>query len=65
MICYEVVVLLNVCFDWIIEVIDELCCLFKEFEIELVIFKGCVDGFEVCVGELEVIQFFIIIKLCG
>lgn len=65
MICYEVVVLLNVCFDCVIEVIDELCCLMVEFEIELVIFKGCVDGFEVCVGELEVIQFFIIIKFKG
>ncbi len=54
---YEAAALLNACLDRITEVTDELRRLLKEFETELAILKGRVDGLEARVGELEATQF--------
>ena len=54
---YEAAALLNACLDRITEVTDELKRLMKEFERELAILKGRVDGLEARVGELEATQF--------
>ena len=54
---YEAAALLNACLDRITEVTDELRRLIKEFETELAILKGRVDGLEARVGELEATQF--------
>ena len=50
---YEAAALLNACLDRIIEVTDELRRLIKEFETELAVIRGRVDGLEARVGELE------------
>ena len=47
---YEAAALLNACLDRITEVTDELRRLLKEFETELAILKGRVDGLEARVG---------------
>ena len=44
---------------------DELRRLLKEFETELAILKGRVDGLEARVGELEATQFSTTTKLKG
>ena len=62
---YEAAALLNACLDRITEVTDELKRLMKEFEKELAILKGRVDGLEARVGELEAIQFSTTTKLSG
>lgn len=62
---YEAAALLNACLDRITEVTDELRRLLKEFETELAILKGRVDGLEARVGELEATQFFTTTKLKG
>ncbi|QNI99971.1 putative porin/ P stress induced [Synechococcus sp. A15-62] len=54
---YEAAALLSACLDRITEVTDELRRLLKEFETELAILKGRVDGLEARVGELEATQF--------
>jgi hypothetical protein len=54
---YEAAALLNACLDRITEVTDELKRLMKEFEKELAILRGRVDGLEAKVGELEATQF--------
>ena len=54
---YEAAALLNACLDRITEVTDELRRLIKEFETELAILRGRVDGLEARVGELEATQF--------
>ena len=54
---YEAAALLNACLDRITEVTDELRRLLKEFETELAILKGRVDGLEARVGEPEATQF--------
>ena len=54
---YEAAALLNACLDRITEVTDELRRLIKEFETELAIIRGRVDGLEARVGELEATQF--------
>ena len=54
---YEAAALLNACLDRISEVTDELKRLIKEFEKELAVLKGRVDGLEARVGELEASQF--------
>ncbi|MDM7960116.1 MAG: iron uptake porin, partial [Synechococcus sp. WH 8007] len=53
------------CLDRITEVTDELKRLMKEFERELAILKGRVDGLEARVGELEATQFSTTTKLEG
>ena len=62
---FEAAALLNACLDRITEVTDELRRLLKEFETELAILKGRVDGLEARVGELEATQFSTTTKLKG
>jgi len=62
---YEAAALLNACLDRITEVTDELKRLMKEFEAELAVLKGRVDGLEARVGELEATQFSTTTKLAG
>jgi hypothetical protein len=62
---YEAAALLNACLDRITEVTDELRRLIKEFEKELAIIRGRVDGLEARVGELEASQFSTTTKLNG
>ena len=57
--------LLNACLDRISEVTDELKRLMKEFEKELALLRGRVDGLEAKVGELEANQFSTTTKLKG
>lgn len=60
---YEAAALLNACLDRISEVTDELKKLLQEFEKELALLRGRVDGLEVRVGELEANQFSTTTKL--
>ncbi|MEB3332335.1 MAG: iron uptake porin [Synechococcaceae cyanobacterium] len=62
---YEAAALLNACLDRITEVTDELKRLMKEFEKELAVLRGRVDGLEAKVGELEATQFSTTTKLKG
>jgi hypothetical protein len=62
---FEAAALLNACLDRVTEVTDELKSLMKEFEQELAILKGRVDGLEARVGELEATQFSTTTKLQG
>lgn len=62
---YEAAALLNACLDRITEVTDELRRLLKEFETELSVLRGRVDGLEARVGELEATQFSTTTKLTG
>ena len=62
---YEAAALLNACLDRITEITDELKRLMKEFEKELAILRGRVDGLEAKVGELEASQFSTTTKLKG
>jgi hypothetical protein len=62
---FEAAALLNACLDRVTEVTDELKRLMLEFEKELAIVKGRVDGLEARVGELEATQFSTTTKLKG
>ena len=62
---YEAAALLNACLDRVTEVTDELRRLLKEFETELAVLRGRVDGLEARVGELEATQFSTTTKLKG
>ena len=62
---YEAAALLNACLDRVTEMTDELKRLIREFETELAILKGKVDGIEARVGELEATQFSTTTKLKG
>ncbi len=62
---FEAAALLNACLDRVTEVTDELKRLMAEFEQELAILKGRVDGLEAKVGELEANQFSTTTKLSG
>jgi hypothetical protein len=62
---YEAAALLNACLDRITEVTDELKRLMAEFEKELAVLRGRVDGLEAKVGELEATQFSTTTKLKG
>ena len=62
---YEAAALLNACLDRITEVTDQLRRLIKEFETELAVLRGRVDGLEARVGELEATQFSTTTKLKG
>ncbi len=62
---WEAAALLNACLDRITEVTDELRRLLKEYEKELAILRGRVDGLEAKVGELEATQFSTTTKLQG
>lgn len=62
---YEAAALLNACLDRITEQTDALRRLLKEFERELSVLKGQVDGVEARVGELEATRFSTTTKLSG
>ena len=62
---YEAAALLNACLDRVTEVTDELRRLMKEFQKELAVLRGRVDGLEAKVGELEATQFSTTTKLSG
>ncbi len=62
---FEAAALLNACLDRVSEVTDELKKLMAEFEKELAILKGRVDGLEAKVGVLEAQQFSTTTKLGG
>jgi hypothetical protein len=62
---FEAAALLNACLDRVTETTDELKRLLKEFEKELAVLKGRVDGLEAKVGELEATQFSTTTKLSG
>jgi len=62
---YEAAALLNACLDRVTEVTDELKKLMAEFEKELAVLRGRVDGLEAKVGELSANQFSTTTKLKG
>ena len=62
---FEAAALLNACLDRVTEVTDELKRLMKEFQKELAILKGRVDGLDARVCELEANQFSTTTKLTG
>ena len=62
---YEAAALLNACLDRVTEVTDELKKLMKEFEKELAVLRGRVDGLEAKVGELQATRFSTTTKLNG
>ena len=62
---FEAAALLNACLDRVTEGTDQLKKLMKEFEKELAILKGRVDGLGAKVGVLEAQQFSTTTKLSG
>ncbi|MFM9072845.1 MAG: iron uptake porin [Cyanobium sp.] len=62
---YEAAALLNACLDRVTERTDELKKLLKEFERELAILHGRVDGLEARLGEEEALQFSTTTRLRG
>ena len=54
---YEAAALLNACLESVSTITDEIRGLMREFERELAILKGRVDGLEARVGELEATTF--------
>lgn len=62
---HEAAALLNACLDRITEVTDELRRLIKDFETELALIRGRVDGLEARVGEVEATQFSTTTRLKG
>ena len=62
---FEAAALLNACLDRVSETTDELKRLLNEFQGELAILRGRVDGLEAKVGVLEAQQFSTTTKLKG
>lgn len=62
---YEAAALLNACLDQVVVTTEQINKLIKEFESELAIIRGRVDGLEARVGELEAIEFSTTTKLSG
>jgi hypothetical protein len=62
---FEAAALLNACIDRVTEVTDELKRLMAEFEQELALLRGRVDGLEARAGKLEASQFSTTTKLSG
>ena len=62
---YEAAALLNVCLDHVAETTDEIRRLVKEFQQELALLRGRVDGLEARVGELVASQFSTTTQLSG
>ena len=62
---FEAAALLNACLDRITDVTDELKRLMKEFEKELAVLKGRVDGLEAKVAVLQATQFSTTTKVTG
>jgi Carbohydrate-selective porin, OprB family/S-layer homology domain len=62
---FEAAALLNACLDRVTEQTDELKRLLDEFQQELTVLRGRVDGLEKKVGKLEAQQFSTTTKLRG
>jgi hypothetical protein len=62
---FEAAALLNACLDRVTEVTDELQRLINDFQKELSVLKGRVDGLDKRVGKLEATQFSTTTKLQG
>ena len=62
---FEAAALLNSCLDRVTEITDEVRRLVAEFETELAVLSGRVDGLEARAGELEATQFSTTTKLKG
>jgi hypothetical protein len=62
---FEAAALLNACLDRVTETTDELQRLLNEFQQELAVIRGRVDGLEKKVGTLEATQFSTTTKLRG
>ena len=62
---FEAAALLNACLDRVTETTDELRKLLVEFQQELIVLRGRVDGLEAKVGQLEATQFSTTTKLKG
>jgi hypothetical protein len=62
---FEAAALLNACLDRVTETTDELKRLLTEFQSELAVLRGRVDGLEAKVGVLEAQQFSTTTKLKG
>ena len=62
---FEAAALLNACLDRVTETTDELQRLINEFQKELAVLKGRVDGLDKRVGKLEATQFSTTTKLQG
>ena len=62
---WEAAALLNACLDRITETTDELQRLLNDFQKELAVLRGRVDGLEKKVGKLEATQFSTTTKLQG
>ena len=62
---FEAAALLNACLDRVSETTDELRRLLNEFQSELAVLRGRVDGLEAKVGVLEAQQFSTTTKLKG
>jgi hypothetical protein len=62
---FEAAALLNACLDRVTETTDELRRLLNEFQSELAVLRGRVDGLEKKVGVLEAQQFSTTTKLKG
>ena len=62
---FEAAALLNACLDRVSETTDELKRLLAEFQGELAVLRGRVDGLETKVGVLEAQQFSTTTKLRG
>lgn len=62
---YEAAALINACLDRVSDRSDELKRLLREFEKELAVLLGRVDGLEARVGELEATRFATTTKLSG
>ncbi|NDC34602.1 MAG: porin [Synechococcaceae bacterium WB9_2_112] len=62
---FEAAALLNACLDRVTEQTDEFKRLLDEFQQELTVLRGRVDGLEKKVGKLEAMQFSTTTKLQG
>ena len=62
---YEAAALLNACLDRVTETTEELQRLLNDFQKELAVIRGRVDGLEAKVGQLEATQFSTTTKLRG
>ena len=62
---YEAAALLGACLDRISEQTDDLRRLLKEFQSELAVLRGRIDGMEARIGSLEALRFSTTTKLSG
>ncbi|GDX77961.1 porin [Cyanobium sp.] len=62
---FEAAALLNSCLDRVTEATDELKRLAEEFQRELAVIRGRIDGIEKKIGKLEAAQFSTTTKLQG